>query len=235
MNLSVIMAFSAIPKHDLDQLQLSWSVKSVHKSHFVYLEGNAIDEVLVVLTGQFIIYRVTPEGKSCTIRTIGEGDFIGEEDLLDGNVTESYVKSVTESRCLVIPKRDYENLLSHYPTFARVRLEEMSTRLKMAERMMQEIAYSTVKQRILLILTKIAHEIGTVQADRLEFRWNWSHQELASMIGSTRETVTSTLSLLQKEGLVKIEGKKMTIIQHTSSEEELLGAIPETPTSTRQG
>ncbi len=219
MNLSVLMAFSAIPERDLERLQLSWSGRSFRKGDFVYLEGNAIGEVLVVLTGQFILYRLTTEGKSCTIRTLGEGDFIGEEDLLGGNVTESYVKSVTESRCLAIPKSDYENLLAHYPTFARVRLEEMSNRLKTAEKMMQEIAYSTVKQRILLILTKIGYEIGNVRADRVEFTLNWSHQDLASMIGSTRETVTSTLSLLQKEGLVKIEGKRMTITPPTSPDD----------------
>jgi CRP/FNR family transcriptional regulator len=116
----------------------------------------------------------------------------------------------------VVPKGDYENLLCHYPTFARARLEEMSHRLKTAERMMQEIAYSTVKQRILLILTKIGCEIGTVRSDGVEFTLNWSHHELASMIGSTRETVTSNLSLLQKEGLIKIEGKRMTITQQAS-------------------
>lgn len=216
MNRSVIMAFSAIPDHDLERMQLGWRVRSFRKGQFVYCEGNVIGEVLVVVTGHLLSYRLTTEGKSCTIRTIGKGDFIGEENLLGGNVTESYVKSVTDSRCLVVPKGDYENLLCHYPTFARARLEEMSHRLKTAERMMQEIAYSTVKQRILLILTKIGSEIGKVRSDGVEFTLNWSHHELASMIGSTRETVTSNLSLLQKEGLIKIEGKRMTITQQAS-------------------
>ena len=218
MNPSVSMAFSAIPEHDLKRLQLNWRVRSFRKGQCVYREGYVIGEVLVVVTGHLLSYRLTTEGKSCTIRTIGEGDLIGEEDLLDGKGTESNVKSVTETRCLVVPKGDYENLLSHYPTFARVRLEEMSHRLKTAERMMQELAYSTVKQRILLILSKIGGEIGKVRADGVEFTLNWSHHELASMVGSTRESVTNTLSLLQKEGLIKIEGKRMTITQQASSD-----------------
>lgn len=217
MEQSVIMAFSVIPEPDLERLQLSWGIRSFRKGQLVYSEGRVIDEVLVVVTGHLLSYRLTTEGKSCTLRTIGAGDFIGEEDLLDGKGTEGYVKSVTESRCLVIPQNGYEALLLHYPTFARLRFVEMSRRLKTAERMMQELAYSTVKQRILLILTKLASEIGKARSDGLELTFNWSHHDLASMVGSTRETVTNTLSLLQKEGLIKMEGKRMMIAQQASS------------------
>lgn len=216
VNLSVSGAFSAIPEHDVERLRLGWSVRSFRKGEFIYRGGNVVREVLVVVTGQVMIYRLTAEGKLCTIRTLGAEDFIGEEDLLEGGVTESYGKSVTQSRCLAVPQSDYEYLLSHYPTFARTRLHVMSTRLKTAERMMQEIAYSTVKQRILLILTKIGNEIGQIHGDELEFTLNWSHHELASMIGSTRETVTTTLALLQKEGLITITGKRMTITPQAS-------------------
>lgn len=192
-------------------LQSNWSVRPFLKDSFVYHEGTLVTEIFVVLRGQFIIYRLTAEGKSCTVRTLFEGEFIGEEDLLYGTRTEGYVQSVVDSECLVIPRDEYDNLILHYPMFARSRLVDLSKRLKSTERMMQEIAYSTVKQRLILILTKIGCEIGQNNSDDVKFTLDWSHQDLASMIGSTRETVTSTLSVLQKEGIVKIEGKKIVI------------------------
>lgn len=211
IDLSSIDSFREIPEKHVMDLQNKCKLKDYSKGNFLYHAADSIDGIFVVLKGQFISYRLTPEGKPCTVRIFSKGDFIGEEDFLSGSARDAYVESTLDSQCFLIQKKDYENLLITFPQFSRSRLEILCKRLKETEKMMQEIAYSTLKKRLLLFLTKIGEEIGDSTSDEIKFILGWSHQELASMIGSTRESVTNTISLLQRDGILKFDGKELSI------------------------
>lgn len=204
-------SFPRIPEEHVLDLHNKCKLKNYSKGNFLYHDGDSVDEIFVVLKGQFISYRLTLEGKPCTVRIFSENDFIGEEDLLSGKARDAHVESTLDSQCLLIPKKDYEDLLINFPEFSYVRLETLCIRLKETEKMMQEIAYSTLKKRLILFLTKIGEEIGDNTFDEIKFYLGWSHQEIASMIGSTRESVTNTFSLLQREGILTINGKELSI------------------------
>ncbi|MBB6447409.1 Crp/Fnr family transcriptional regulator [Bacillus benzoevorans] len=185
--------------------------KQYDKGSFLYKPGETNDYVYIVEKGKFLAYRLTNCGKPCASRRLNEGEIIGEEDILSCPIRDSYVESITDSQCILISRMEYEELLYHYPEFTRSRLEGLSIRIKETEQMMQAIAYSSVSKRLLLLLSEVGKQTGQNSNQEIKFHSDMSHHDLAAMIGSTRETVTSNLSSLQREGVIAVNGKQISI------------------------
>jgi CRP/FNR family transcriptional regulator len=209
--LSGLNCLNGLPSKELIELSKKCLSKQYHKGRFIYKPGEKNDYVFIVEKGKFLAYRLTSCGKPCVSRTLNEGEIIGEEDILSQTMRDAYVESITDSQCILIPRIEFEKLLYHHPDFARFRLEELSKRLKETEQMMQAIAYSSVSQRLLLLLSEVGKQTGQNSDQEITFHLEMSHHDLAAMIGSTRETVTSNLSSLQRNGVIAVNGKQISI------------------------
>jgi CRP/FNR family transcriptional regulator/CRP/FNR family cyclic AMP-dependent transcriptional regulator len=181
---------------------------SSNQTFFLLAEGS----VKVVLTAE--------DGREAILATLGEGDFFGEMSLLDGEPRSATVRSVGRSRLLVIHREDFLKSLRKHPDLAQALLVEMSHRLRRSNRQVSSLALMRVCGRVASTLSKLMEERGvrtrTQEGKSIVIvRDRPTHQTIADMSGTTRETVTRVFKLLESKGAISAAGKDLVILEET--------------------
>ena len=144
---------------------------------------------------------------------LGHGNIFGELETLTMGSNNLYVEAMEELLICTLTKSDFEKLIENKPKFAYQFIQNLSNRLKDAHEMMENLANSSVKKRLIYLLHKLSTTFGIQDEDGwTHLDLPLSHQDIANMIGSTRETVSSTLKCLSKENIVK-KGRKSIYIK----------------------
>lgn len=173
----------------------------------VFYQAGETGEVLFILKeGTVQLYRLTPEGRKLIVATLTEGTVFGELSLIGQGMHDTFAEAVTPARICVMSRVDVEELLRKKPQMALRLLGVLGERLRAAERQLEQIAFASVPSRLAAQLLELAGEGNCVQG--------FTHQDLAEMVGSYRETVTLALNQFKIAGLIEIGRKQITITDH---------------------
>jgi CRP/FNR family transcriptional regulator, cyclic AMP receptor protein len=182
----------------------------------VFYEAGETGEVLFILKeGTVQLYRLTPEGRKLIVATLNGGSVFGEMSLVGQGMHETYAEAVTPARICVMSRVDVEAMLRKKPQMALRLLAVMGERLQAAERQLESIAFASVSSRLAAQLLQLAGENNEVQG--------FTHQDLAEMVGTYRETATLTLNEFKQGGLIEI-GRKQVTIQDRAGLQEIAEA-----------
>jgi CRP/FNR family cyclic AMP-dependent transcriptional regulator len=177
----------------------------------VFDQGDPTRVVFLIKRGKIRITRLTPDGKEVTVAVLGAGDMFGEETLFDEQPRTTHAVCLEESLLCTAKADDLFALLSRNPTLALNVAKILSDRLVDASAAMEDLAYAKISDRILHLLERLAAEHG-VETDRgtvIDVRL--THADIASLIGSTRETVSLEMSNLVKAGAIAYDDKRITL------------------------
>jgi CRP-like cAMP-binding protein len=167
----------------------------------------------VVAKGRVKICHITNEGKQSVLSFVDPGEIFGELAVLDSGPREEYAEATKECTVIRIPRNQFEDLFREEPEFALRLTQLIGHRRRRAERRLKNLVFLPNRDRLLHLLLELAEKYGVASADGLQLNTNLSHQDLASTIGSTRETVTLVLGELQARGLVRVGRRKITLVQ----------------------
>ncbi len=171
----------------------------------VFYQAGETGEVLFILKeGTVQLYRLTPEGRKLVVATLTDGSVFGEISLIGQGMHDTFAEATTPARLCVMSRVDVEALLRKKPRMALRLLKVMSERLQAAERQLEQIAFASVPSRLATQLLQLAGEGNRVKG--------FTHQDLAEMIGTYRETATLALNEFKAEGLIEIGRKQITIL-----------------------
>lgn len=163
-------------------------------------------EVLFLLKeGRVRLYRLSPDGKALTTAMIEPGAVFGEMALLGQGMQDSFAEALADCALYVLSRRDVQEVLLADPRVSRRLLELVSRRLSATERKLEEFAFRNVPQRLASLLLQLAHVPPGRSAGPVTLPARYTHQQLAEMIGTYRETVTKVLNDLRQQGLVRME------------------------------
>jgi CRP/FNR family transcriptional regulator len=177
----------------------------------VFDQGDPTRLVYLIKRGKVRITRLTADGKEITVAVLGAGDLFGEETLFETGPRTTHAVCIEESLLCTAKADDLFALLSHEPALALNVAKALNERLLDASATMEDLAFAKVPDRILNLFERLAAEHG-VPADggtRLEVRL--THADIASLIGSTRETVSLEMSNLIRDGRVAYDGKTIVL------------------------
>ncbi len=173
------------------------------KRSLVFDQGDSGRVVYLIKRGKVRLSRLTPDGKEVTIAILGEGDFFGEETLFETGARTTVAQCLEESLLCWARADDLFALLSADPTLALNVAKMLSTRLGDASATMEDLAYAKVTDRLMHLFARLAVEHGVPDAgDAVKLDVRLTHAEIASLIGSTRETVSLELSNLARAGRI---------------------------------
>ncbi|HMD02350.1 MAG TPA: Crp/Fnr family transcriptional regulator, partial [Candidatus Baltobacteraceae bacterium] len=167
--------------------------------------------VYLVKRGKVRIARLTPDGKEVTVAVLGAGDIFGEETLFEQELRTTVAVCMEESLLCTAKADDLFALLSRDPQLALNVAKILSERLDEAASTMEDLAYARVADRIMHLFGRLLGEHGRETADGFVLDVRLTHADIASLIGSTRETVSLELSNLSKAGRLKLDGRVITI------------------------
>ncbi|UFJ39547.1 Crp/Fnr family transcriptional regulator [Brevibacillus humidisoli] len=210
--LSRINLFKDLDLEQLESLAPVTPANTVTRKTIVASPHMPQKRLFFVKSGMVRLYRISKGGKELTVDILGDGHLFGEVGSFTTGSENLYAETIVDSIICTIDKNQFETIITAKPELGLRLIELVSLRLKEIEEMLELMAYGSVRKRLLYLLHKLCQKFGNEQAihDEKESREGWvqleiklTHQELASMAGSIRETVTEQLKDFVAEGMIR--------------------------------
>lgn len=179
----------------------------------IFEQGDATRLVYLVKRGNIRISRITPDGKEITVAILGAGDIFGEETLFAKGQRTTIATTVGEALVCTARADELFELLSRDPELALNVAKIVHDRLDDASATIEDLAYAKVADRLIHLFERLAVEHGVETGDGTRIEVRLTHADIASLIGSTRETVTVELTNLAREGRLRSEHGTFTLMR----------------------
>ena len=208
-SLRSIPIFREASDEDLDKLALHLIERSFPKDAIIVDEGLAGDYMYVIRSGRVKVTKASDEGREQIMNLFGEGDFFGEMSLLDNEPRSASVTTLEPSLLLALSRRDFLELLKTRSTLALCVIQELTRRLRDTGEQASSISFQKVQERTQGLFERIARDEGSTDHSRITP--TLTHQQIADMIGTSRETVTRAVKRLKQDGWLRQQGKRYVI------------------------
>ena len=202
---------SDIPVESLQVLAPNIKVANYRPRQVIYLPGDRAQGVHFLTSGRIKISKVTRDGKELTLAYRSEGDFFGEPCLLEGGPREEMAEAMDASVTVEVARERLDELLRSDGGAAYKFSRALIARRKDLETRVEQLIFKDVGAKLAELLLNLGHEHGISDQRGTVVGLKITHQEMANLIGSTRETVSLTLSQFKRKGLIQTEGRKVIL------------------------
>ncbi|HMM21973.1 MAG TPA: Crp/Fnr family transcriptional regulator [Selenomonadales bacterium] len=212
--LKQIPVFAELPDSQLAQIGANTLERLYRRGAVIFMEGEPGEGFHYVLSGKVKIVKATDDGREHIIKILGPGDIFAEVLLFNNQPYPATAIAVEESRVGIIKNSDLERLVLSNNRLALQLIKALSQRLLYAQQKIKNLALNDVLARTAETLLRLGKEHGRPGPDgSIGITLELSRQDLASLVGTTRETVTRTLSSLKKDRIIDFDGQEMVILQ----------------------
>jgi CRP/FNR family transcriptional regulator/CRP/FNR family cyclic AMP-dependent transcriptional regulator len=188
-------------------------VKSFDNSEvIVHEDDNESQTFFLIGSGSVHVTVITPEGKQTILATLKKGEFFGEMAVLDGAPRSASVIAAEKCVLLMLYRKTFIDILQKFPKITIQMLIEMSHRLRRSNRQINTLSLMSVFGRVAEVILTIGKETGRKVGNMIIINDRPTHQVIADMAGTSRETVSRILSQLQKKHYITIDRKRMVIL-----------------------
>jgi CRP-like cAMP-binding protein len=187
-------------------------LRTFRRGDLIYFPTEPGRSVLLLARGRVKIKALTPEGKELIFAFIEEGELFGELALLNEAPRNEYAEAVGEVRVIALLRDDVLWLMGQRPDVALSLTRLVGLRRRRIENRLRNLLFRSTRDRLLALLAELLETHGQPAGTGWEVRLRLSHQDLANLIGATRETVTLTLGQLQREGLVRVLRQRVLVL-----------------------
>lgn len=206
--------FRSVPESEIEELAARASLIRSREGAVLVPQNAPGEHLFVVYSGRVKVAMYSDKGREVTLALLRPGDVIGEMSIVDGSTRSAAVVALSEASVLAVPREDFLVHLRRSPQTALNLLAEMSNRLRRANDNIVSLALQDVEVRLVKTLARLARDEGSVTADgSLVLRRRPTQQELANMVGSSRETVSRTLAAMARQGLTVTRGRSLLLTE----------------------
>jgi CRP-like cAMP-binding protein len=206
--------FAALDDKELGRLLSVAQPEQVLAGAVIVPQSMPVENLLVVLSGTAKAVMTHSEGREVTLQMLRPGDLIAETSLLDGSPTTASVIALSDVQLLSVPRGAFVQLLAAHPELSIRLLSDLASRMRRAEETIFALALQDIEERLCRMLLRLARdERSPDQQGGLLLRRRPTQQELANMVGATRESVSRCLTALAKQGLAVCQGRSMLLTQ----------------------
>ena len=203
--------FTALSDSDLNRIASKMVSRDYEKGQMILLEESTGETFFIITSGTVKVTRLSDDGREVILALLGESDFFGEMSLLDGEGRSANIVANEDAEVMTLSRRDFLEYLETYPKIAIALLEELAVRIRKSDQQIKSLSLSDSEQRIGITLIRLAEEGGTIKRGDVTVQNLPYQQDIANMAGTSRETVSRTLKLLEDKKLVKRNGSDITI------------------------
>lgn len=205
--------FRRLTPEQLAEIEPRCRSRTFRRGEPVYLPSDAADAAMVLCEGRITIGSLTDDGKQTILAFVEPGELFGELAALDDGPREEFAEAAEKSTVVLLPADTLRNLMERNAGMALGVTRLMGLRRRRIERRLKSLLFRSNRQRLVSLLLELADQYGQPSSDPPGIRLGikLSHQDMASVIGSTRETVTLVLGELQSEGLVATGRRKIVV------------------------
>ena len=203
--------FQQLNSSQLAQLEQKARSRTFAKGSAVYLPTDQADSVFLLAEGRIRLCSITPDGKQAIIAFVEPGEVFGELALFESSQHEERAEAATKATVILLPGEDVRRFMENCPQLAIGVTKLIGFRRARIERRLRGLLFRSNRDRLIQLLVELAEQYGKTHSLGIAIDIALSHQELASIIGATRESVTMILGDLQVEGLVQIMRQRLLV------------------------
>ncbi len=210
--LSEVALFAGLSEADMQAIGHATTMTHCTRGQQVMAPDDPPDRIHIIKKGRVRVYRMSPEGKQLTLDIYEKGTILGDMDLLGQDpLPEAYAEALDDGVICTITPDELKRLIERYPSVGLNIIRHLSGRLQSAERELEAMAYQRVDQRLARKLLDLAQRFGVSTARGTVIQARLTQQELAEMIGTTRETLAHTLGDFRRSGLLEASRNNVVI------------------------
>lgn len=217
--------FEQLSAEEITRIEAQSRMQTLPRKGLVYLPSDSSAAVFLLTKGRIKLYNLTAEGKETVLAFIEPGEIFGELSLLNPGQREEFAEAMSTSTIVMISGEVIRNLMESRPSLTIQLTRLMGLRRQRIERRLKSLLFRSNRERLVYLLLELAARYGERAADGLALSIRLSHQELSSVIGSTRETVTVLLGELQHERSLIIKRRQIIL----TNLRQLAASIDEVP------
>ena len=177
----------------------------------IYLPGDRAQGVFFLAQGRVKISKVTRDGKELTLAYRTAGDFFGEPCLMEGGPREEMAEAMEATLTVEVDRETLDQVLASSGPAAYWFTRALIARRKDLESRVEQLIFKDVGSKLAELLLELGLQHGVEDGRGIVIALKITHQEMANLIGSTRETVSLTLSQFKRKGLIQTDGRKVIL------------------------
>ena len=199
--------FAELNEAELEKISRVSSRKRVERGAFVVHAGDSTDSLYILLSGRAKVTNTDSDGREIILAWLGQGEFFGEMGLIDGSPRSANVVATETCELLVLSKEAFHRCMQDNFQVAQRLMQILVHRLREADRNIESLALLDVYGRVARLLLELSEE----ENGRRVVKNKISKQDMARMIGASREMVSKVMRDLELSGFVTTEGKLLVI------------------------
>ena len=203
--------FSELSFDSLKELDRLSAMKSVPKRTTLYFPNQPSDSLFLLKEGRVKIFRLSEEGREIILDFLGPGEIFGELSLADEPVRTASAETVEDSLVCTLPAETFRRFLSSRPELAFRIIKLMGLRRRELESRIEDLVFRSVPSRIAGLLLKLIEKHGEPSPGGVQIKLRLTHEEIAHLIGATRETVTEELNRLRHNRIIDFEKRRIIV------------------------
>ena len=204
--------FSALDDEAATSLRASMAETKLKRGEVLFREGDSGDRLYVVLEGKVKLGRTSSDGRENLLAILGPGSMFGELSLFDPGPRSATVTAVTESSFASLSHEDLLRWLDGRPGVAHGLLAQLAARLRRANDVVADLVFSDVPGRVAKALIDLADRFGRTAEDGVHVHHDLTQEELAQLVGASRETVNKALADFASRGWLRLEPRSVVIL-----------------------
>ena len=208
-SLRAIPMFSSVSDEALESIASLLIERSFPKHKTIVEEGAPGDYMYIIVEGRVKVTKLSGDGREKILELLDVGDFFGEMSLFDEAPRSASVKGLSQVRILALARNDFLRLLARSPDLALSVIQELTRRLRQVDEQASSLSFQRVKERAMGLLVRLSRDESGQEGRRKTPVL--THQQIADMIGTSRETVTRAIKGLKAEGWLEQDGKRYLV------------------------
>jgi len=204
--------FSGLDDEAAAALRASMATTRFRRGDVVFREGDAGDRLYVVTDGKVKLGRTSSDGRENLLAILGPGQMFGELSLFDPGPRSATVTAVTDATFETLSHDELVRWLTGRPDVARGLLSQLAARLRKANDVVADLVFSDVPGRVAKALLDLSARFGRTADDGVHVHHDLTQEELAQLVGASRETVNKALADFAHRGWLRLEPRSVVIL-----------------------
>lgn len=208
-----INLFTEMSSKEMGELARLTRMESVRKKTPIFFPGDPSQQIYLLKEGRVKISRISEEGREVTIALLEPGEIFGELEVLDDAPRDTLAEALDDSKICVVSKKIFLEMIHRIPDFSFRLTKLIGFRMRKIESRVEDLVFKDVPARLANLLLDLEKDYGKETPQGMLLQIKITHQEIANLIGSIRETVSAVLGDFKRDGWITFEGRRIILLK----------------------
>jgi CRP/FNR family transcriptional regulator/CRP/FNR family cyclic AMP-dependent transcriptional regulator len=210
-HLRQVSIFAGLSDEDIRELLAVTRRRAFRAGEVIFHRDDPGQMLYVIKDGKVKICLTSPDGQEVSLVVLGKGEYFGEFSLFDGLPRSADAITLEKTECYTLQRSDFDKVILKNPKIALKMLESLTRRLRGTDQMVEDLIFLDVYGRVAKKLLELSDTHGMPAENGVRIEVRLTQQELASMVGASRESVNKVIGYFTDKKIISVDKHRITI------------------------